>query len=156
MCVLWLFVCFRHRYYIEKYNLEGQVLPHTAILDPRTGAPLLKVNRVGVCDPTAARRFTLVLHVKVKRQLVHGPHSNSNPKPRLSGSWSLRTSAWPWWSSWRTTASIRQETSRKKQSLFVRNKSKIKQKADCVCVCTYFTCNLHVRCVCLVSRKWVF
>ncbi|CAN0124899.1 unnamed protein product, partial [Scytosiphon promiscuus] len=37
------------RYYIEKYNLEGQVLPHTAILDPRTGAQLLKV--VGFVEP---------------------------------------------------------------------------------------------------------
>lgn len=31
------------RYYIEKYNLDGEVLPHTAILDPRTGTQLLKV-----------------------------------------------------------------------------------------------------------------
>eukprot|EP00752_Nemacystus_decipiens_P007316 g6547.t1 len=37
------------RYYIEKYNLEGQVLPHMAILDPRTGAPLLKV--IGFVEP---------------------------------------------------------------------------------------------------------
>lgn len=37
------------RYYIEKYNLEGQVLPHTAIIDPRTGAQLLKV--VGYVEP---------------------------------------------------------------------------------------------------------
>ncbi|CAM9768218.1 unnamed protein product, partial [Ectocarpus fasciculatus] len=37
------------RYYVDKYNLEGQVLPHTAILDPRTGAQLLKV--VGFVEP---------------------------------------------------------------------------------------------------------
>lgn len=34
---------------MEKYNLEGQVLPHTAILDPRTGTQLLKV--VGFVEP---------------------------------------------------------------------------------------------------------
>ncbi|CAM9845648.1 unnamed protein product [Ectocarpus sp. 8 AP-2014] len=37
------------RYYVDKYTLEGQVLPHTAILDPRTGAQLLKV--VGFVEP---------------------------------------------------------------------------------------------------------
>lgn len=37
------------RYYMDKYNLEGQVLPHTAILDPRTGAQLLKVE--GFVEP---------------------------------------------------------------------------------------------------------
>lgn len=38
-----------NRYYVDKYNLEGQILPHTAILDPRTGAQLLKV--VGFVEP---------------------------------------------------------------------------------------------------------
>ncbi|CAN0378896.1 unnamed protein product, partial [Laminaria digitata] len=37
------------RYYMEKYNLAGEVLPHTAIIDPRTGAQLLKV--VGFVEP---------------------------------------------------------------------------------------------------------
>ena len=34
---------------MDKYNLAGEVLPHTAILDPRTGAQLLKV--VGFVEP---------------------------------------------------------------------------------------------------------
>lgn len=34
---------FYFRYYIEKYNLDGEVLPHIAIIDPRTGTQLLKV-----------------------------------------------------------------------------------------------------------------
>lgn len=37
------------RYYIDKYNLAGEVLPHTAIIDPRTGTQLLKV--VGFVEP---------------------------------------------------------------------------------------------------------
>ena len=37
------------RYYMEKYNIAGEVLPHTAIIDPRTGAQLLKV--VGFVEP---------------------------------------------------------------------------------------------------------
>lgn len=53
-----LTVCARHRvallfyfprYYIDKYNLLGEVLPHTAIIDPRTGTQLLKV--VGYVEP---------------------------------------------------------------------------------------------------------
>lgn len=48
-CVFLLTACYWCRYYIEKYNLDGQALPYTAILDPRTGTQLLKV--VGFVEP---------------------------------------------------------------------------------------------------------
>ena len=34
---------------MDKYNRAGEVLPHTAIIDPRTAAQLLKV--VGFVEP---------------------------------------------------------------------------------------------------------
>lgn len=86
----------------------------------------------GVCDPTAVLRLfsfegflrissqgepnrelegclSMSMLPEVTRALPPNPNPNpnSNSNPRLSGSWSLRTSAWPWWSSSRTTASIR-------------------------------------------------
>lgn len=74
MCLSLYIHVFCRRYYIEKYNLEGQVLPHTAILDPRTGAPLLKVSVGGgrVCDLTASRSVASSPSegLKVSRQLV--------------------------------------------------------------------------------------
>lgn len=36
---------------MEKYNLAGEVLPHTAIIDPRTGAQLVKVLCSGISRP---------------------------------------------------------------------------------------------------------
>lgn len=47
--LLFFYPFFIRRYYMDKYNLAGEVLPHTAIIDPRTGTQLLKV--VGYVEP---------------------------------------------------------------------------------------------------------